>query len=57
MMLGFPEGTVVKNPANAADMALIREDPTCRRATKPGHHNYWAFALEPTSHNYWSPHA
>ena len=32
--------------------ALVREDPTCRRATKPVHHNYWAWALEPTSHNY-----
>ena len=34
--------------------ALVREDPTCRRATKPVCHNYWACALEPTSHNYWS---
>ena len=37
--------------------SLVREDPTCCRATKPAHHNYWACALEPTSHNYWSPHA
>ena len=37
--------------------ALVREDPTSRGATKPVHHNYWAFALEPSSHNYWSPHA
>ena len=22
--------------------ALVREDPTCHRATKPVHHNYWA---------------
>ena len=22
--------------------ALVREDPTCRRATKPVRHNYWA---------------
>ena len=22
--------------------ALVREDLTCRRATKPMHHNYWA---------------
>ena len=35
--------------------ALVREDPTCRRATKPVRHNYWACALEPMSHNYWSP--
>ena len=35
--------------------ALVREDPTCRGATKPVHRNYWAWALEPTCHNYWSP--
>ena len=34
--------------------ALVREDPTCRGATKPVHHNYWACALEPASRNYWS---
>ena len=34
--------------------ALVLEDPTCRRATKPVRHNYWACALEPTSHNYWA---
>ena len=34
--------------------ALVREDPTCRGATKPVHHNYWACTLEPTCHNYWS---
>ena len=34
--------------------ALVREDPTCRRATKPMRHNYWACALEPASHNYWA---
>ena len=33
--------------------ALAQEDPTCRRATKPVRHNYWACALEPVSHNYW----
>ena len=38
---------------------LIKEDPTCHRATKPMHHNYWALesgatTMEPTSHNYWS---
>ena len=37
--------------------ALVREDPTCRGATKLVRHNYWACALEPTSHNYWSPRA
>ena len=34
--------------------ALVRADPTCRRATKPVHHNYWACALEPACHNYWA---
>ena len=34
--------------------ALVREDPTCRRATKPICHNYWAYALQPVSHNYWA---
>ena len=56
---GFPGGSVVKNPpANARDMGLILDpgDPTCCRAAKPMHHNYWACALEPGSHNHWSPH-
>ena len=34
--------------------ALVQEDPTCRGATKPVHHNYWACALEPVSHTYWA---
>ena len=34
--------------------ALVREDPTCRGATKPVRYNYWACALEPESHNYWA---
>ena len=34
--------------------ALVQEDPTCLRATKPASHNYWACAQEPTSHNYWA---
>ena len=37
--------------------ALVWEDPTCRGATKPVRHNYWACALGPMSHNYWSPRA
>ena len=24
--------------------SLVWEDPTCRRATKPANHNYWAHA-------------
>ena len=34
--------------------ALVRENPTCRGATKPMCRNYWACALEPASHNYWA---
>ena len=37
--------------------SLIQENPTCLRATKPMHHNYWAYALEPKSCKYWSQHA
>ena len=33
---------------------MVREDPTCRGATKPMHHNYWVCTLEPTSQNYWA---
>ena len=39
----FPGGAVVKNPpANAGDTvrALVREDLTCRGATKPVRHSY-----------------
>ena len=39
----FPGGPVVKNPpASAGDTGstLVWEDFTCRRATKPMHHNY-----------------
>ena len=34
--------------------SLARKDPTCRGATKPVRHNYWACALEPVCHNYWT---
>ena len=34
--------------------ALVQEDLTCRRATKPMCHNYWACALDPVSHSYWA---
>ena len=34
--------------------SLVREDPTCRVATGPMCHNYWACVLEPASHNYWA---
>ena len=26
--------------------SLVREDPTCRGATKPVRHNYWAYVLQ-----------
>ena len=35
--------------------SLVQEDSTCCKATKPKHHNYWAYALEPGSRNYQSP--
>ena len=34
--------------------SLVGEDPTCRGATRPVSHNYWACALEPSSRNYWA---
>ena len=34
--------------------SLIPKDPTCCRATKPLHHNYWAGTLEAGSQNYWA---
>ncbi|KAJ8793066.1 hypothetical protein J1605_003743 [Eschrichtius robustus] len=40
------------SPKRTRVQALVREDPTCRGATKPVRHNYWACALEPMSHNY-----
>ena len=37
--------------------ALVREDPTCRRATKPVHHNDWACSLEAWEPQLLSPRA
>ena len=34
--------------------SLVREDPTCLRATKPVYPNHWACAPEPGSCNYWA---
>ena len=34
--------------------ALVQEDHTCRGATKPMRHNYWARALELVRHNHWA---
>ena len=53
----FPGGTVVENPPAMQGTwvrSLVKEAPTCRRATKPVHHNYWACALEPARLNYWA---
>ena len=54
---GFPGGAVVKNclPMEGTWVwDMVWEEPTCRGATKPVRHNYWACALEPVSHNYWA---
>ena len=37
--------------------SLVWEDPTCRKATKPMRHNYWACALEPHEPQLLSLHA
>ena len=37
--------------------ALVQEDPTCRRATEPVRHNYWACTLEAPEPQLLSPHA
>ena len=37
--------------------SLIREDPTCHRATQPVHHNYRACALRDCKAQLLSPHA
>ena len=49
---GFPDGSVVKNlPASAGDASSIPDPGRCHmpRETKPMHHNFWAWALEPQS--------
>ena len=54
---GFPGGTWlrIRLPTQGPWVrSLVGEDPTCRGATKPVHHNYWACALEPASHSYWA---
>ena len=53
----FPGSPVVKNlPAKQGTWvrSLVWEDPTCRGAAKPVHHNYWAWALEPGSCSSWA---
>ena len=55
VVLGFPGGSVVKNPpAEAGDMGLIPdwEHSTCYGATKSMRHNYQSScALEPVLYN------
>ena len=34
--------------------SLVLEDPTCHRATKLLHHNYWVCALDLGNSNYWA---
>ena len=54
---GFPGGQWLRIRLSMQEtwvQALVPEDTTCRGATKPMHHNYWACTLEPTSHNYWA---
>ena len=49
MQGNFSGGTVDKNlPAHARDTGSIpvQEDPTWLGATKPVHHNYWAWMLQ-----------
>ena len=39
----FPSGLRICLPMQGTRVrALVREDPTCRGATKPVRHNYWA---------------
>ena len=49
--MDFPGGSVVKNQEPWIQ-SLVWEDPTCRGATKPVHHNYGARALETASCDY-----
>ena len=49
------QGIGIRLPMQGTQLqSLVSEDPTCRGATKPVRHNYWAWALEPVSHNYWA---
>ena len=49
------QGLRIRLPVQGTQVrSLVREDPTCRGATKLLRHNYWACALEPVSHNYWA---
>ena len=55
LLLGRAGPMAVRLPRQGTRVrALVWEDPTCRGATKPMCHNYWACTLEPTSHNYWA---
>ena len=49
----------IGSPANIGELgsSLVWEDSKYCGATKPMHHNYWAWALQPMSCDYWSPYA
>ena len=47
IFMGFPGGSVVKNPpANAGDTGLITGPGSRHETTKAVCHNYWACAVE-----------
>ena len=46
----FPGGAMDGNP-RAWVQSLVREDSTCRRATKPTYHDCWGCSLEPVRLN------
>ena len=49
---GFPGGSVVENlSASAGHVDWIPDSGRCLGATKPMHHSYRAYALEPGSGN------
>ena len=53
LLLGFPDGSVVKNPPeNAEDSGLIPDLGTSHEAAKPTCRNYSACAPEPRSRDY-----
>ena len=54
--VGFCGGSVVQSLSmlEAQVQSPVRQDPTCRGATKPARHDYWASSLEPGRHNYWA---
>ena len=57
-MVGFPGGSVVKNPPSKAGHTYLIPDlgrSHKPQSAKPTYHNYCACTLEPGNHNYRSP--